>query len=178
MAIYTKVGDGGKTRLFSGEQVGKNNLRIEAYGSVDELNSLLGLARSLNDDSQTEALLKKLQYDLFTIGSELATVNHKGQGQTLLSPSKITELEHEIDKMEAELPKLANFIYPSGTKLAASLHVARSVCRRAERNVCTLMQEEPIEKTVQIYLNRLSDLLFCMARKANQKEGKEEIWQK
>ncbi|MEM2963283.1 MAG: cob(I)yrinic acid a,c-diamide adenosyltransferase [Candidatus Anstonellales archaeon] len=181
MPIYTKGGDGGKTRLLSGELVQKFNPRIEAYGSVDELSSFIGVARSINKDKYLDALLKRIQSDLFIVCSELAStkeiLSKEPNKRIKIEASHIHEIEKEIDKLEAELPRISSFLYPSGTTLAAIFHVSRSVCRRSERSVCNLMEKEPLNMNVQIYLNRLSDLLFLLARKSNKDRGEdEELW--
>ena len=165
MKIYTRTGDSGETSLFGGTRVAKNDLRIEAYGTVDELNSFIGVARASWPSSPIDAQLQKVQGDLFDIGAYLAAPDSnrfKGAAQ-----SRIDELEKEIDRMEAELAPLKNFILPGGSPAASHLHVARTVCRRAERIVVTLGDAS----TTLAYLNRLADYLFVSARYANKRHG-------
>ena len=173
MKIYTKTGDKGKTSLFGGTRVSKYNLRIEAYGTVDELNSHIGLVKDQKIDKQTSATLLKIQNELFTIGSTLATPPEKEtlkSGKERLTIYKISLdeilfLEQEIDRMEKTLPLMNNFILPGGHQTVSFCHIARCVCRRAERLTVQLHQEEPINEYILSYLNRLSDYLFVLARK-------------
>ena len=170
--IYTRTGDQGETALFGGGRVAKSNVRVEAYGSVDELNSVLGWAMT-----QLEAglltRLEQVQADLFTIGAILATPEERTRGRKPSIPSlreeRVKDLELWIDEMEAELPELRTFILPGGSPGGAAVHVARTVCRRAERRVVALSTEESIQTVIVTYLNRLSDLLFVLARSVNQK---------
>jgi cob(I)alamin adenosyltransferase len=168
MKIYTKTGDDGTTGLFGGGRVPKTSPRIEAYGTVDELNSTLGLARSVS--TEFGALLQKIQQELFVLGGDLATplTTRSDYPVPRIADESVLYLERAIDEHEAELPPLKRFILPGGTPLAAHLHHARTVCRRAERCVIALSQSEEITTTNVIYLNRLSDLLFVLARHANQ----------
>lgn len=182
MKIYTSSGDQGQTSLFGGQRVSKANLRVEAYGSVDELNASIGFAESLIDDPEIVTQLRKIQNRLFDIGADLATPlagtperaeAHLQRAQELWAK----ELEEIIDWAERELDPLTSFILPGGRPGAAALHVARTVCRRAERRVVALGEEEEINPTVLIYLNRLSDLLFVLARLANKRAGQQEaLW--
>ena len=172
MKIYTRRGDSGKTSLFGGQKVVKDSLRIEAYGSVDELNSVLGVARALKPSKEIDAILKKIQNDLFVLGADLATPPRtNSQKIKRVSRSDVDAVETNIDKLEDKLPKLISFILPGGTQLAAQLHVARTVCRRAERDVVRLLAKEKTGETPIVFLNRLSDLLFVLARYSNKVEG-------
>ncbi len=186
MRIYTRTGDLGETGLFGGERVYKDDLRVNAYGSVDELNAVLGMALALQVDSEIDALLLSLQNDLFMLGSDLATPENEElqRGRVTIQrvpPEKAQSLESWIDHFEAELPPLTRFILPGGTALAAHLHFARTVCRRAERMCVSLVRltEEAgkpnINPEIVIYLNRLSDLIFVLARAANSRQGREDV---
>jgi cob(I)alamin adenosyltransferase len=170
MKIYTKTGDKGETSLFGGERVWKDNHRICAYGTVDELNALLGLTVIELNDPELKALIESIQNDLFTIGSDLATPNNKGnKGFVIPRVEKkfVEKLESSIDRFDSLLPELRSFILPGGIKGASYLHLARTVCRRAEREVIALAKVEEINPEIGIYLNRLSDLLFVLARYNN-----------
>jgi cob(I)alamin adenosyltransferase len=167
--IYTRTGDQGQTSLFGGARVAKDDPRIEAYGTVDELSSTLGVARAACPDSEVDAELHLVQLDLFDIGAHLAS---PGTSRfTGPDPSRIVQLESAIDAMEATLTPLKNFILPAGSLAAAHIHVARTVCRRAERLVVALHDEDPATLGTITYLNRLSDYLFVAARFANAKQG-------
>ena len=177
MKIYTRTGDAGDTGLFGGPRVRKDDVRIEAYGTVDELNAVLGLARTEHASPELSELLESIQHDLFVIGAELATPE-PGQGtMPAIGITDVERLEGYIDQYEAELPPLKQFILPGGSPAGATLHVARGVCRRTERRVITLQStsKTEISATIIIYLNRLSDLLFVLARFANQQTGQPEI---
>lgn len=173
MKIYTKTGDKGKTSLFGGTRVPKYNLRIEAYGTVDELNSHIGLIRDQKIDKNTFSVLVKVQNELFTLGAMLATPKDKEvlkSGKERLNIPKIMEadihfLENEIDVMNEKLPAMTNFVLPGGHTTVSFCHIARCVCRRAERIVVNLGEEEEINYITISYLNRLSDYLFVLARK-------------
>ncbi|HEX4334803.1 MAG TPA: cob(I)yrinic acid a,c-diamide adenosyltransferase [Polyangiaceae bacterium] len=169
MKIYTKTGDEGTTGLFGGGRVRKDDARVEAYGTVDELNSIVGLARAVSLPGDVEAVLAGVQEDLFVIGAELATVAGKEEKlpMELLSDARAALLEGAIDRMEETLPPLKTFVMPGGSPGGAHLHQARTVCRRAERRVLGASRETPIRKEVLVYLNRLSDYLFVAARRAN-----------
>lgn len=186
MRIYTRTGDSGQTGLFGGERVFKDDLRVEAYGGVDELNAALGVAIALQSDSELDALLLSIQHDLFALGSDLATPEGEGlqKGRVSIqrvSPSASSRLEAEIDRYEETLPPLTRFILPGGTPLSAQLHFARTVCRRAERACVTLGRSEEqasrpaINPNILLYLNRLSDLLFVLARAANHRQGAPDV---
>jgi cob(I)alamin adenosyltransferase len=168
MKIYTKTGDDGTTGLFGGARVEKASLRVEAYGTVDELNATIGLARATELEGRSEDILARVQVDLFTLGAELACVPGRESklGMTLLAAVDIQGLERGIDAVEAELSVLKTFVLPAGCRQAAALHHARTVCRRAERAVLRVDDAPPRPELV-IYLNRLSDLLFVLARRAN-----------
>lgn len=168
MKIYTKTGDRGETSLFGGKRVGKDSVRIEAYGTVDELNSIIGICRSLKIARGIDRILETIQNDLFTLGADLATPRSaKRKSIKRIEPPAIALLERHIDAIDRALPPLKNFILPCGSEAAAMLHYARTVCRRGERIAVRLSREEPVGKNPVVYLNRLSDLLFVLARRVN-----------
>ena len=169
MKIYTKTGDRGQTGLFGGARVSKADPRVDAYGEVDELNCALGAARTHGRDARADALLQQLQNELFALGAELACTPGKDidVGVTLLTDVEIERLEHTIDELERDLEPLKTFVLPGGSPEAAALHLARAICRRAERKLVGLAAAEPVRPEVLRYLNRLSDLLFVAARHAN-----------
>ncbi len=179
MKIYTKTGDDGDTGLFGGGRVPKDHARVAAYGDVDELNAVLGMARSVDVMPRIDEVLAPIQRDLFALGALLATPDHEKMKEQLakarISDARIGQLEQAIDDGEAELEPLKAFIMPGGTPKAAALHVARTVCRRAERAIIRLQREAEIPQIVVIYLNRLSDLLFVLARVANRRAGAGEV---
>lgn len=177
MKIYTKTGDKGETGLFNGTRVSKSNLRVELYGTVDELNSIIGIARSFEPPALIGKLLKELSYLLFNLGSDLATPLTPKPKFTVprISQENIEFLEMKIDEFDEKLPELKNFILPGGSRTAAFLHNARTVCRRAERLAVKLAYEEDLGEYAVIFLNRLSDLLFTAARMANYESGIEDI---
>ncbi|MES2178421.1 MAG: cob(I)yrinic acid a,c-diamide adenosyltransferase [Gemmatimonadota bacterium] len=179
MKIYTKTGDTGQTGLFGGGRVAKDDLRVEAYGDVDELNAALGLARCIESMPRIDELLVPVQRDLFAIGALLATPDREKMAQHLtkarIDDARIEQLEHAIDDAEKELEPLTAFILPGNTPKAAALHVARTVCRRAERHVVKLQHDVTLPPLAVIYLNRLSDLLFTLARVANRRAGVGEV---
>jgi cob(I)alamin adenosyltransferase len=170
--IYTRLGDKGETITLSGKKVYKNDERVEAYGSVDELNALLGTVTSFTNDEEVKKLLMKIQKHLFIIGAELAMERLRNKK---INPTHISFLEEEIDRIEEELPQLVNFILPGGSKTASLLHLSRTVCRRAERSVVALSRKTKINQDMIAYLNRLGDLLFVLARYENRKKRIEEI---
>jgi cob(I)alamin adenosyltransferase len=173
LKIYTRTGDLGQTSLFGGARVAKNDARIEAYGTIDELSSHLGVARTTPIPSETDAILHQVQIDLFEVGAHLAspgTSRFPG-----VDPQRIAELEAAIDSMERELPQLTAFIIPGGSAPAAQLHVARTVCRRAERLVVALEDETPATLSTIAYLNRLSDYLFVAARFTNKRADIDDV---
>ena len=175
MKIYTKTGDRGETALFGGGRVSKDHLRVAAYGDVDELNSAVGAAMACAPAAFEAALLRDVQRDLFAIGGQLASPNPKKVAKALIKAAipdeRVSVLEAAIDRADAELAPLTAFVLPTGTIKAAQLHVARTVCRRAERSVVTLDRAEPVAPAILPYLNRLSDLLFTFARLANHRAG-------
>jgi cob(I)alamin adenosyltransferase len=179
MKIYTKTGDDGDTGLFGGGRVQKDDPRVEAYGDVDELNAALGVARAADPMPRIDEVLVPLQRDLFSIGALLATPDREKMQQHLtkanIDEGRISELERAIDECERELQPLRAFIIPGGTHKAAALHLARTVCRRAERRVVRLQRDVEIPQLVVIYLNRLSDLLFMLALVANVRAGNGEV---
>ena len=175
MKIYTKTGDGGETGLFGGGRVPKDHPRTSAYGDVDELSSALGVARAQAPGDFFDSLLDSIQRDLFSIGGHLATPDTAKVAKALekaeLSPDRVALFERTMDEADHELPPLRAFVLPGGTPKAAALHLARTVCRRAERSVVTLSRESEVPALFLTYLNRLSDLLFTLARLANHRAG-------
>jgi cob(I)alamin adenosyltransferase len=173
MKIYTRTGDQGETGLFGGKRVAKDDARVEAYGSVDETNAAIGLALAHCRAEGVRRVLTELQSDLFTLGAELASVpgTEAKLGIALLTEADVARLEQAIDAAEAGLPPLKNFILPGGPPDVAALHLARTVARRAERRVLTLSQREPLRSSVLVYLNRLADLLFVLARQEQHETG-------
>jgi cob(I)alamin adenosyltransferase len=172
MKIYTKTGDSGDTALFGGGRVGKDDARVEAYGQLDELNAALGVARAEGLGAM-DALAQALQEQLFTIGSILATPAGSKASKAIpaMKPEWVTAMEQAIDAFDLELQPLTTFVLPGGTKAAAALHLARTICRRVERRVVPLARAAKVGPEVVVYLNRLSDLLFTMARVANRRAG-------
>ncbi len=179
MKIYTRTGDDGQTSLFAGGRTSKDSVRLHAYGTVDELNSVLGLALAHGLSGEVAEMLNVIQNELFMVGADLATpLEAEANWITRVSEAQVTRLEREIDQMDERLPPLKNFILPGGTVGAATLHIGRTVCRRAERWVVALSDEEKINISVLRYVNRLSDWLFMAARYENTLKGKAEaIWQ-
>ncbi|MBA3559691.1 MAG: cob(I)yrinic acid a,c-diamide adenosyltransferase [Pyrinomonadaceae bacterium] len=179
MKIYTKTGDAGETGLFGGGRVSKDDPRVEAYGDVDELNAVLGVARAVELMPRIDEIVVLVQRDLFSLGSLIATPDREKMRQHLekarIDEDRISELERAIDEGEAELEPLRAFILPGGTPKSAALHAARTVCRRAERRVIALTREVEIPPIVVKYLNRLSDLLFVLSRVANRRAGVGEV---
>ncbi|HEX7051077.1 MAG TPA: cob(I)yrinic acid a,c-diamide adenosyltransferase [Longimicrobiales bacterium] len=177
MKIYTRRGDRGETGLFGGGRVHKSHPRVEAYGDLDELNAVIGWAIAEVQDPQTRERLASIQPDLFAIGAHLATAATERRRPSLppLPEGRATEFERWIDEAAAELPELRAFILPGGTTGAAALHVARTVCRRAERRIVALAAQESVEPEILVYLNRLSDLLFEFARLVNHRAGREDV---
>lgn len=168
MKIYTKTGDDGETGLFGGTRVSKASPRVNAYGEIDELNSAIGVARAHGADDATEGLLSRIQSELFDLGAELAARPGKDVGIPPIDDPQIEALEGAIDEAEAELTPLKSFVLPGGCAAAAHLHLARTICRRAERSLVGLGDDE-VRGAVVRYVNRLSDLLFVLARLANQR---------
>lgn len=179
LKIYTKTGDAGDTGLFGGGRVPKDHPRVSAYGAIDELNAFIGMARSVEMMPRIDEVLTPVQRDLFSLGAMLATPDLEKMKEQLakarISDARIAQLEQAIDDGETELEPLKAFILPGGTPKAAALHVARTVCRRAEREVITLQRETEVPQIVVVYLNRLSDLLFVLARVANHRAGAGEV---
>lgn len=175
MKIYTKTGDKGTTGLFGGDRVRKDNTRIEAYGTIDELNSSLGYLRSKVKDSEIDSFLTNIQVLLFTIGSQLATPSGKKLSVKPICDADINDVEAQIDKLESLVDPLQTFILPGGHESSAYCQVVRTVCRRAERRVVSLAQETEVAYEIMHYLNRLSDYFFVLARVLNKQNGKEDI---
>jgi cob(I)alamin adenosyltransferase len=185
--IYTRGGDSGQTSLGRGERVAKHDARVEAYGTVDEANSVIGLARSAIDraplgvphHSQADAMLARIQNDLFDLGADLCTPEgeaKRGEQALRIVASQVERLEHEIDAMNAELEPLKSFILPGGSDAAAWLHLARTVARRAERRMTQLAAEQPVNPEAIKYINRLSDHLFVLARRLNDNGANDVLW--
>ena len=178
MKIYTKTGDDGTTGLLGSGRVGKDDPRIESYGTVDEANAVLGLARAAGGlDSDADALIARIQDDLFVVGAALADPDPNGKFHNAVAEGYATRLEAEIDRLEAELPPLTKFILPGGTPASAQLHLARTICRRAERLVVRLGHQPGVDVPLHLvaYLNRLSDFLFVLARAVNHRAGVADI---
>jgi len=177
MKIYTKTGDGGETSLFDNTRVSKADARVDAYGEVDEINACLGAARAAGVDPDISAALEAIQKDLFALGARLADPSARIAARVTkaaISESDVQRLEAIIDRLEDELPPLRRFILPGGSPAGATLHLARTVCRRAERRVIAL-GADAVEPILVVYLNRLSDLLFVMARAVNHRAGVPEV---
>jgi cob(I)alamin adenosyltransferase len=178
--IYTRTGDGGETALAGGDRVAKDHLRVRACGEVDEANAAIGAARACEPAGLAGDLLAAIQRDLFAIGGRLATpdperLREPQRAKVAVAPERVADLERAIDEATAELPPLAAFILPGGTPKAAALHLARAVSRRAERAVVHLGRVEPVPPEILAYLNRLSDLLFVLARLANRRAGDPDV---
>lgn len=175
MKLYTKTGDGGETTLLGGGRVSKHDLRVVAYGEVDELNAAIGAAMAAEPADLERELLERIQRDLFAIGGQLASPHPakvaKALAKAQIDERRIEAMESAMDAADAVLPPLAAFVLPGGSTKAAALHVARTVCRRAERSVVALGARDPVPPIILTYLNRLSDLLFMLARLANQRAG-------
>jgi cob(I)alamin adenosyltransferase len=177
MKIYTKTGDMGSTGLFGGPRVSKDDDRIEAYGTVDELNAALGVVRAAALPPDIDEQLSQIQSELFSIGAELATPDPDAHHMRIIGPKHVAWLEQVIDGHEVTLQPLKNFILPAGAEAAARLHLARAICRRAERRVVTLVRrhEASVSEDLLIYLNRLGDLLFVLSRVVNSRAGNPEV---
>jgi cob(I)alamin adenosyltransferase len=177
--IYTRTGDAGETSLFGGGRVSKDHPRTTAYGDVDELNSAIGLVRAMEPAALFDDVLEAVQRDLFSIGGRLATPDPakvaKSIEKAVLPPERTASFERMMDDADRELPPLRAFVLPGGTPKAAALHVARTVCRRAERSVVHLAHEDEVPGEILVYLNRLSDLLFTLARLANHRAGTADV---
>ena len=177
MKIYTKTGDSGQTSLFDNTRVSKADARVDAYGEVDELNACLGVARALDLDPDLAGALEEIQKELFAIGARLADPSRRIAGRVHKADvlaDQVARLEQTIDRLDTELPALRRFILPGGSRAGAALHLARTICRRAERRVIAL-GGDAVDPVLVVYLNRLSDLLFVMARAANHRSGVPEI---
>ena len=179
MKIYTRTGDEGETGLFGGGRVPKDHPRVAAYGDIDELNSVIGLTRATEPVELFQELLQTIQQDLFAIGGHLATPDpervQKALEKAALSQERVAQFERAMDDAERELAPLRAFVLPAGTPKAAALHVGRTVCRRAERSVVSLARETEVPALFLVYLNRLSDLLFTLARLANHRAGVKDV---
>ncbi len=177
--IYTKTGDKGETALFGGKRVPKSHLRVDAYGTVDEMNAFIGLLRDAVEDTAVKNILATVQHRLFSVGAHLASDPDKQLPTPGLIPEDISLLENDMDQMDSALPPLRNFILPGGHSTVSICHICRTVCRRAERLVVALAQSgEPVEEIVVQYLNRLSDWFFVLSRKlAKDLKAEEVIWQ-
>ena len=181
MKIYTKNGDRGKTSLIGGKKVSKHDLQVEAYGSIDELNSFMGLLKDYSKNDEINQVLFKVQLKLFTIGSILAQENTSTNSAILeklnISAKDTNFIELQIDKLEKKLPKLSKFIIPGGHKLVSYCHVSRSICRRAERKITKLSDSVKLDSNILPYINRLSDFLFVLSRYfSNELDIKETYW--
>ena len=174
MKIYTKTGDDGKTSLFDNSRVWKSHERIVSYGVIDELNSAVGIAISMDLDHQLKEILVRIQNELFIVGSDLANPN-MSDTKIRTTENMILSLENDIDTFESELSELTNFILPGGTLMSSILHLSRTIARRAETHVIALSQKEEINKIAIVYLNRLSDLLFVLARVLNKRKNIDDI---
>ncbi|MDH6304993.1 cob(I)alamin adenosyltransferase [Parabacteroides sp. PF5-5] len=177
--VYTRSGDKGRTSLVGGKRVSKADKRIESYGTVDELNSFIGLLMTELTGQEDLDFLRFVQHKLFTIGSYLATDQESTELkiESKVSPESITKIEHEIDRLDHELPKMEHFVLPGGSRSAALAHVCRTVCRRAERRIYSLCEAVTVEEPVLVFINRLSDYFFVLARKECIKNnGQEIIW--
>ncbi len=176
--LYTATGDGGQTSLVGGERVAKNSARLEAYGTIDELSSALGMVGAdAACKAETRAQIQEVQNELFNVGCYLATGVAEGTEPECrsLTPTKIAEMESWIDKLDEQTPKIRAFVLPGGSEAAAKAHMARTICRRAERRILDLAEESYVDKAVIRYVNRLSDYLFILARNLNHTQGVEEI---
>lgn len=181
MKIYTKTGDAGETGVFGGPRVAKDDLRIEACGTVDELNAALGVVRAATPPAMIDEVLRRVQHELFVVGAQLATPRPEEKGVPMIGQHNIDAAEQNIDHFENRLPPLTEFILPGGTAVAAKIHLARAICRRAERRVVTFAGSSPggVAPLLLAYLNRLGDLLFVLARATNQHAGRgETAWKK
>ncbi len=174
MKIYTKTGDDGSTGIQGGKRISKSHIRIQAYGAIDELNAVVGLILSSKFDQELEEMLKKIQNDLFVVGSDLSSPDLSDTKNRVTS-EMVTSIENNIDLLEKELPQITNFILPGGHEKASLVHLARTIARRAETQAISLSEQEEINDECKKYLNRLSDLLFVIARTVNKKNGFEDI---
>lgn len=177
-AVYTKTGDKGTTSLVGGKRVAKSHVRLDAYGTTDELNSFVGFLIEEIDDEQDMKILSFVQHKLFTVGSYLATETEAipPKAASIITDKDISVLENEMDRMDSELPPLRQFVLPGGSESAARAHICRTVCRRAERGIYKVKEEYPVDDLVLMFVNRLSDYFFLLARKESNKKGKEIFW--
>lgn len=176
MKIYTRTGDDGTTSLFAGGRVKKDDTRVEAYGTIDELNSILGVVRAVSKDDEISRIIQEVQNFLFTLGADLATpLDVENMRIKRISKEDVEKIERWIDEIDSKLEPLRNFILPGGTLLASFLHLARTVCRRAERRIVYLSGREKLNDQIIPFVNRLSDLLFVLARYANKIENVDDI---
>ena len=175
-SVYTKTGDGGKTSLVGGTRVSKTHIRLEAYGSVDELNSFIGWLIGTIDDVECRDFLFFVQSKLFSIGGYLATENKPLKHSTSLSENDIVRIETEIDKIDSQLPPLRKFVLPGGNETASRAHICRTIARRVERQVYRVAEECPVADEILVFLNRLSDYFFVLARRENTKKSEEIYW--
>lgn len=180
MSVYTRTGDLGKTSLFAGKRVSKASLRVKTYGSLDELNSVLGVTLTFVKDGKIKKELKRIQNDLFEIGAELSKAGRfKNLELSSYLEKRVFEFENIIDSLTTKLPELNNFILPGGGKGGSFLHLARTIARKVERSIVALSEKENVEGKIIVFINRLSDLLFMMARMENKRENRKEIiWNK
>lgn len=177
MKLYSNNNEPGETSIIGGKHVAKDDARIEAVGQIDELNCVLGIVIAFSDDGEVKEILAKIQRTLFVIGADLATPAGEKIAIPRLSPNKISEIETLIEKIDEELPKIESFVLPGGSKTASLMHFARAVCRKAERRVVALNRYEKMNEIIPVYLNRLSDLLFVLARTINYKKKiAETLW--
>ena len=176
--IYTKTGDAGRTSLVGGTRVSKTDDRLEAYGTVDELNAFLGLLETYLTDEHDRTFVRQVQNELFAVGSYLATDQSKTKlrASSQVAPGQVESLEHEIDRLDENLPPLSAFVLPGGSRGAAVCHVCRTVCRRAERRILALAEKVDMTPELLAYINRLSDYLFVLSRKMNHEDKKNEIF--
>jgi cob(I)alamin adenosyltransferase len=177
-AVYTKTGDKGTTSLVGGKRVAKAHVRLDAYGTTDELNSFVGFLIEEIDDEHDRKILSFVQHKLFTAGSYLATETEAmpPKAASIITEKDISVLENEMDRMDSELPPLRQFVLPGGSESAARAHICRTVCRRTERCIYKVKEEYPVDDLVLMFVNRLSDYFFLLARKESNKKGKEIFW--
>lgn len=179
MKIYTRAGDDGRTALIGGQRVAKDDPRIAAYGDVDQLNATIGVSRAMTPPVDIDQSLERLQHELFSVGAELAAPDAASRGLEAIGQEQVHRLEAEIDQFDATLPPLKNFILPAGSPASAALHAARCACRGAERSVVALTGQQQVRPDLVRYLNRVSDLLFVLARAANAAAGTPDVvWKK
>ncbi len=177
MKIYTHMGDNGETTVIGGKRLAKDDAMIEACGQIDELNSVIGIVIAFSDDAELREMLSGIQRTLFVIGADIATPMGEKIAIPRFSPSKVSDMEALIDKMEQDLPKIESFVLPGGSRTASLMHLARTVCRKAERRMVALNRHEKVNEAILSYLNRLGDLLFVLARTINyRKKVPETLW--